>query len=115
MSTRALVALRNPNGTFESIYVHHDGMPEWLGTALHKHYPNSIAARRLLEGGDVSSVDRESGIADYYHRDRGEHLADCRSRASKSLVDLKQLAARCWAMNLYIYDGEWRHMRLNNS
>lgn len=80
MATRAKIGLMLPDGKIKSVYHHWDGYPEWLGLNLTEKYTTVEAIHKLLDGGDISSLESdqdwnqvklETPIVLYY-KDRGE-------------------------------------------
>lgn len=83
MGTRSSIAIKNLDGTIESIYVHWDGYLEGVGATLLESYTTEAKVRQLLSLGNVSSLDDEigekhdfntsvKGWTKFYERDRGE-------------------------------------------
>ena len=83
MSTRSAIGMKRPDGTIRAVYCHYDGYPSYNGKILNEHYRNSEKLVRLLDEGDLSSLDREigtrhdfdkpaKGVCTFYGRDRGE-------------------------------------------
>lgn len=88
MATRALVGIKNTDGTIDGIYVHHGSLRD-LGDILKKYYTNAIKVRDLIDHGDASYVKKNldpKGEHDFYYpeqdtcvfygRDRGESNTD---------------------------------------
>lgn len=85
MSTSCGVALKS-GGTYQTIYCHADGYPEYMLPMLRKNYNSLELAARLISFGDASYIDKkpeptadfhklgtpEPGVCMFYHRDRGE-------------------------------------------
>lgn len=81
MSTRALVGLADiDDSKIAYIYVHFDGYPEGLGKTLAEHYSSTPAVEALIALGDASTVQATLDASVFYHRDRGEALAQTRAR-----------------------------------
>lgn len=85
MSTHATIAIRNVDGSVESVYCHFDGYTSYVGTCLLEHYNSEDRVRELLKEGHMSSLgiridpvglhsydDQENGTCVFYGRDRGE-------------------------------------------
>ena len=73
MATRSRIAYSDGGDVVHS-YHHWDGYPEGLGRHLVKHFPTWADAKRLVDGGDMSTCmgsDTEDGVVNY-HRDRNE-------------------------------------------
>ena len=112
MSTRSLIAIRQGDGSYDSIYLHFDSHPDQAGEALQRHFADRSQVEGLIALGDASSVDRETGLTVHYHRDRGEPWHVCQPRCSQSLEELRELASEAWANYLYVFDGQWRCMKV---
>ena len=89
MSTRSIIAMKNPDQSVSGIYCHFDGYPQGVGEILRTYYNDEEKIKRLLELGDLSSLGEridptpgsghsfdnpENGVTVAYHRDRGEEL-----------------------------------------
>ena len=112
MSTRSLIAVRHEDGSYDSIYLHFDSHPDQAGEALQRHFAQRSQAEELIALGDASSIDRETGLSVHYHRDRGEPWQQCQPRRSQSLDELRELASQEWANFLYVFDDQWRCMKV---
>ena len=73
MATRSRIAIENQDGTVTSIYCHFDGYLSSVGKTLFNHY-DSEKLEKLIELGDISSLDESTEDTVAYHRDRGEDL-----------------------------------------
>lgn len=56
MSTRCRIAIKEPNGTYRSIYCHNDGYPSHVGEILESYYANANKIEELMDLGDISSL-----------------------------------------------------------
>lgn len=65
MSTRAMIGYMNDTKV-TAIYSHWDGYPTGLGMNLLKFYGNPRRVLHLIEGGDVSAFDWNTGHANHY-------------------------------------------------
>lgn len=89
MSTRSVIAMKNPDQSVSGIYCHFDGYPRGVGETLLTCYNDEEKIKRLIALGDLSSLGErlepspgsghsfdnpESGVTVAYHRDRGEEL-----------------------------------------
>lgn len=107
MSTRCRIAIKNNDGSYKSIYCHHDGYPSGVGHILKNYYTKKKKIGQLLALNDISSLgetlDYESTID--YNRFRDE---DTHSEISETLEDLIILSKECWAEYLYIFENnDW--------
>jgi hypothetical protein len=73
MATRSRIAIENQDGTVKSIYCHFDGYLRGVGKTLFNHY-DSEKLEKLIELGDISSLDESTEDTVAYHRDRNEDL-----------------------------------------
>ena len=83
MGTRSSIAIKNADGTIESIYARWDGYLEGNGVILLENYTTEEKVRQLLALGNVSSLDNDigekhdfnqsvKGWTEFYSRDRGK-------------------------------------------
>lgn len=82
MATRSTIALEYADGTVGQVYCHWDGYLDNNGKILYTHYQDPFKVQRLLDLGDISSLDTEIGDehdfdargqgTTFYGRDRGE-------------------------------------------
>ena len=73
MATRSRIAIENQDGTVKSIYCHFDGYLKGVGKTLFNHY-DSEKLEKLIELGDISSLDESTEDTVAYARDRNEDL-----------------------------------------
>jgi hypothetical protein len=73
MATRSRIAIENQDGTVQSIYCHFDGYIDGVGTTLFNHYDRE-KLEKLIELGDISSLDESTEDTVAYARDRDEDL-----------------------------------------
>ena len=66
MSTRAMIGYMGPKGSVTGIYSHWDGYPTGVGLNLLKFYGNPKRVLHLIEGGDVSAIDWNTGHSNHY-------------------------------------------------
>ena len=66
MSTRAMIGYLSPEGSVTGIYSHWDGYPTGLGHNLMKFYGNPKRIIHLVDGGDVSAIDWDTGQPLHY-------------------------------------------------
>lgn len=125
MATRCRIAIKNEDGTYNSIYCHNDGYPEGVGRTLRNYYTDEQKVRDLLalgdisslgktldykktfgdDGFDISSLAKDEGTTDYNRwRNEGTH-----SLHSDNIDDLRDLAMDSGAEYLYIFkNGSWK-------
>ena len=123
MSTRCLIAIKEKNGAYKSIYCHNDGYPEGVGDTLETYYVNPDKIEDLMDLGDISSLGSslnfknpndyfknpskyfaDNGTTDYNRwRDEGTEAV-----ISLNIEELRQNAKDCCSEYLYIFeDGKW--------
>jgi hypothetical protein len=73
MATRSRIAIENEDGSVKSIYCHYDGYLSGVGKTLFNHYDKE-KLEKLIELGDISSLEDSTESTVAYHRDRGEDL-----------------------------------------
>lgn len=56
MATRSEIYLEKEDGTFDYVYCHWDGYPEWNGRILLKHYNDVEKVKALISLGSISSL-----------------------------------------------------------
>ena len=66
MSTRAMIGYMSPKDSVTGIYSHWDGYPTGVGLNLLKFYGNPKRVLHLIEGGDVSAIDWNTGHSNHY-------------------------------------------------
>lgn len=120
MSTHCTISHILPDGTYEGIYVHSDGYPDWMGNMLKEHYATQELADSLVALGDASCIypklspdasrphtfeNRQEGVCLFYHRDRGDDWADAMPTRAKSYPALLHKFAN---HHHYLFkDGQW--------
>ena len=122
MATRSSISIKTPEGKYRSVYCHWDGYPSHNGRILKEHYTNVDKINRLIDLGDLSSLnervdpvgehsydDKEPGVVVAYGRDRGETDV-----GFTLLEDLKSVKKRYDDCDYhYVYDGSWKIIRGN--
>jgi len=73
MATRSRIAIENEDGSVKSIYCHFDGYLSGVGKTLFNHYDKE-KLEKLIELGDISSLENSTENTIAYHRNRGEDL-----------------------------------------
>lgn len=99
MSTRATIAVRLGQDSYDAVYLHQDGYPQHTGEVLRARHTSLDQAKSLVAGGDIRSLDAETGVADYF----GECSNPERIYSQDALVER---ANQMWAQYLYVFDGE---------
>ena len=61
MSTNAILAYPNADGTVTTTYVHYDGYISYTGKMLAFHYNNGVAAYNICHTGYLSSIEPTIG------------------------------------------------------
>jgi len=118
MGTRSRIAVRNDDGSFDSIYCHWDGYPSYVGVTLKNHYTTIDKVRALIALGDLSNLGAElgekhafdtriKGACTAYGRDRGE--TNTGAVRSPDIAALKALTQDTGGEWLYVFDGRgWK-------
>lgn len=126
MSTRALISVKQPDGTFLTIYNHSDGYPSWLGRMLLHHYNSDESANALVNMGDASFIDKnlwpdpqhpthsqhrfmdaQDGVCVFYFRDRGEPWSDVKPVANVTQGEVIRDAQKGMDYAYIRMDGKW--------
>lgn len=117
MSTRCGIALRSGD-TYQTIYCHCDGYPEYMLPVLRENYNSLELASKLISYGDASYIDKkleptsdfhkfgtpEPDVSMFYHRDRGDDWLSCQSVCYLKRELFKQPSFEY----VYIFeDGQW--------
>ena len=116
MATRSNIAIYNSESQIaEYIYVHVDGYYEGVGAILKEHYQDVQKVKRLIAGGDISSLGKEVEIPEgvehsfespaedvtvFYSRDRQESDVEAQKVYLLSLDKLHRLKKEEY---LYVY------------
>jgi hypothetical protein len=124
MSTNAGVAVRTGE-TFQTIYCHWDGYPEYMLPMLSNNYNSLELANKLISMGDASMIEKniepdpskphdfdnyQQDVCVFYHRDRGDSWESSRS-VCYSKRDLFRVPAFDY---VYIFeDGQWNAYNMN--
>lgn len=118
MSTRSAIGMMNPDGRVRAVYCHWDGYPEYVGKILNEHYRNSDKIVRLLDQGDISSLDQEIGTkhdfdsrvmgeCTFYRRDRGD-TEEVDAETFNSVQEFLDSFSYTGVEYFYIYrQGQW--------
>lgn len=124
MATRCRIAIKNKDGSYDSIYCHNDGYLAGVGETLRNFYTTEEKVRQLLSLGDLSSLgetleykkvfgDEGFNIKDFikdkgttdYHRWRNEPIDVAHSA---NLKELKELSNNSGAKYIYIFNkNKW--------
>ena len=62
MSTHALIAMANPNGTYQATSVHYDGDLQYMGNLMRKHYCDPDKVNSLIQQGDYEFLSRDGDL-----------------------------------------------------
>jgi len=91
MATRSVIAEQFEDGSIRAIYYHHDGHPSQNGKILELFYDTSKKVSRMIDLGDMVSLEETVQDCEYYGRDRGESGVDATSFWSPSEFYLSSL------------------------
>lgn len=104
MATRSIIARRNANGTFSSVYVQFDGYLQGVGAELLSMFATPEAVDKLIAGGDRSTLTGHPTE----QRTRGA------ARTHKNYDALMSYSAGCGASYVYVFnpnDVTWKFVR----
>ena len=73
MATRSHIAIKNLDGTLQSIYCHFDGNLGGVGYTLFTFYKTENKIRKLISGGGISGLGYNLNDTSFY-KDRGEEI-----------------------------------------
>lgn len=123
MGTRSFIITANPKGDFTGSYCHWDGYPSHNGRILLEHYTTKGKVRKLIQLGDISSLDerinpldpdahsfnrKEEGTTVAYHRDRGEPWASVKPKRFDTVREAITYADEAWCEYVYLFwNGHW--------
>ena len=126
MSTRSMIALQTGPDEYKAIYCHYDGYLSYVGAILLDHYNTKEKLEKLLELGDLSTLDiktdpdtnfphsfefsqRQDDVCVAYGRDRGETGTEAKIMTLHELVNVD------WVQYVYILgpDNEWNYYSYN--
>lgn len=74
MSTRAKIAIRRKDGSFQGIYCHFDGYLNYTGEILEKFYNTTEKVEKLISLGNLAELGFKPSDCFAYCRDGGEDL-----------------------------------------
>lgn len=104
MATRSTIALELADGKVKKVYCHWDGYLSNNGKILQENYTTPEQVERLLDFGDISSLDDDVEGTVFYKRDRGESGVD--ARVYDSVADY-QKNAQFEEYNYIMRGGMW--------
>ncbi len=119
MGTRCGIALKSGE-TYQTIYCHYDGYPNYMLSMLRKNYNSLELAAKLISYGDASCIKKkleptgtthtfmrpEDGVCVFYHRDRGEDWTSCAPTCYTESELLKQTHFKY----IYYFEDEWKQL-----
>lgn len=103
MATRSTIALEYADGTVGQIYCHWDGYLDNNGKILFENYQDPFEVQKLLDNGDMSSLDSSVDGCTFY-KERGE---DCPQRMYKDFADYRKNAQFEEYNYILRTDGNW--------
>lgn len=118
MSIRALIGIRQTDGSIISVYNHSNGFPSYIGKLLIENYPSESDANAIIALGDLSVLDerlapqagerhtfenRAPSVTVAYHRDRDEPFKQTKDICTSEFV---KTAKHAWGMFAYLFDCE---------
>lgn len=118
MSTHAAIVVKMKDGSYQGIYVHHDGYRDGVGRTLIENYNDQKKAEALVALGDLSSLapllaptsahtydNPQKDVTVAYHRDQGEAWIFVKTKTGptvRAVVD----EIDCHDENVYIFLGD---------
>lgn len=118
MSTRCRVAVKNPDNTYHSIYIHYDGYPtndgpDGVGKTLVHHYTDPELVNEMISLGNASQLGATLLQTCFYGRDRKEPGTD--AILAESIHDLFAQAENCGAEWIYVFENNrWKYHHAQN-
>ena len=103
MATRSTIALEYADGTVGQIYCHWDGYLDNNGKILFENYQDPFEVQKLLDNGDMSSLDSSVDGCTFY-KQRGE---DCPQRMYKDFAEYRKEAQFEEYNYILRKDGKW--------
>jgi hypothetical protein len=124
MGTRANIARKNKDGSFDVIYTHWDGYPEHHAPILLEHYCTNTRVAMLLELGSLSILAEKigekhafdtpmEGVCLAYGRDRGETKTE--ATHYRTAAALSKMLKEAWMEWLYVWDVEAQQWTYTNN
>lgn len=105
MSTHAIIGISD-GINIRAIYVHFDGYVSHTGKILNADFNTTEKIHKLMDLGDLSSIEPSYEDCDAYNRDRGE--IDVFSKNFVSLADFVTYGKSHYAAYNYLYeDDRW--------
>lgn len=117
MSTRSNIAIKRKNGTVDSIYCHWDGYLSYNGKILLEYYQDVNKINKLIELGDISSLNKEieptgehtfdapqKDVTVFYGRDRGDDNVG--KQVWNSLTEYFRNVDTLLIEYIYVYDED---------
>lgn len=106
MATRSTISVLHDDGTVSSVYCHFDGYPSHNGKILTSHWNTQERAEALIKHGSMSGLGNNLDECMFYHRDRGESMANNRARVFQSETGWQNLGLT-EEYNYLFRGGEW--------
>jgi len=105
MATRSFIAVLHDSG-YDAIYCHWDGYLDGVGKNLIRNFNTLTEVKKLISGGDASSID-ENGEVNYYDTP-DSHFYRC-SDYDELVTDAKV----CGAEYLYVFaENQWYYLKI---
>lgn len=103
MGTRSMIALEYADGQVGQIYCHWDGYLDHNGKILQNSYTDPFKVQKLLDNGDMSSLDADVDGCTFY-KERGEV---CPQRMYKDYAEYRKEAQFEEYNYILRRDGKW--------
>lgn len=129
MSTRSYICMEVGDDQYKTVYCHSDGYLSHNGALLLKYYSDRETVERLLERGDLSSLEkkiepepghphsfdwdkRQKDVCVFYGRDRVDKNTQAEPLTLEELDDPQN-----WTEYVYIFtrEGQWKYFRYGES
>ena len=127
MSTKSRIAMKQNDGTYKSIYCHHDGYLTGVGRTLYKNYRDPIKVELMINLGDLECLKEyiypdtsrihnfdnpQCDVCVSYHRDRGESF---NYTIFQNKDDLIEYTCKTDQEYLYIFENDnWQVANTNS-
>lgn len=124
MSTNSIIAVKQDDDQYETIYCHWDGYPTGVGASLLESYNSLELANQLVAGGDISSIAGQPDNVPKYYAKRGswgssnwgssadvdEPWEDVKP-TNRTMEEIQKWAKDGFCEYVYLFeDGEWKYL-----
>ncbi|MHC6204678.1 hypothetical protein ACYULU_15975 [Breznakiellaceae bacterium SP9] len=102
MSTRAIIAVKTSDKTFEYIYLHRNGYPKGAGLYLASYYNTEAKAEKLLSLGSISTLGKDLVSCAAYNDPKTIIQTNQSSMHKKLVKEAKNMGANF----IYLFDKD---------